>query len=84
VDSAGRAGGWVSPCVDKVEDTIVADRVGEDIDAGSLGSTEVDVTVDERNSSHAAALELLAAAEYGCSCRAIPPAQPMILSFLEV
>jgi hypothetical protein len=84
VDSAGRAEERASPCVDKAEDTIVAGRVAEDRDADSLDSTEVDVTVDERNSFHAAALESLAAAEYGCSCRAIPPTQPALLSLLEV
>jgi len=55
VDSAGRAEGRASPYVDKVEDTIVAGKVEKGTDADSLGSTEVDVTVDERNSFHAAA-----------------------------
>jgi len=82
VDSAGRAEERACPCADTVEGTIVVGRADEDRDADSLGSTEMDVTVDERGSFHAVALESLAAAEFGCSCRAIPPAQPTLFNLL--
>lgn len=62
---------------------MAAGRSDEDRDADSLGSTEMDVIVDERSSFHAVALESPAATEFGCSCRAISPAQPSCSAFAD-
>ena len=45
------------PCADMAEDTIVGRSAVEDKGVDNPGSTEVDVTADERSSCHAVAVE---------------------------